>query len=79
MLDMAFASSYFGVDCFTAVVADAKAKVDRTTRFGTRSAPTVQQTSTALFGTAAGVRKAEKPRETWLPAELLNIMSDNVQ
>jgi hypothetical protein len=37
MLDMAFASSYFDVDCFTVVVAEAKAKADKSIRFGTRS------------------------------------------
>ncbi|MDB5783617.1 MAG: hypothetical protein JWQ50_3532 [Caballeronia mineralivorans] len=45
MLDMAFASLYFNVDCFTVVVADAKAKADTTTRFGTRSGQAAQETS----------------------------------
>jgi len=65
MLDMAFASSYFDVDCFTVVVADAKAKADNSIRFGTRSGALVSKPQHALSTNAGRCWSAVEPRDAW--------------
>jgi hypothetical protein len=65
MLDIAFASSYFAVDCFTVVVADAKAKADKSIRFGTRSGALFSKPQHALSTNAGRCWPAVEPRDAW--------------
>ncbi len=72
MLDMAFGPAHFDVDCFTALVVDARAKAD-ITRFGARAGRTVSKPQRALSTTAGHCRTAGEPGDPLAGGDLLNI------